>query len=509
MKKLMCEIVSLCFAVLFLPISGSGQDYSKEEMRNTVKELQNKIIELEEKMEQMDKAEKTEKLEKRVTEMEQVLVPYEDPYTFRAYWKDGLQFETRDKEFHMKFFGRIQNDWTWQSADDPTEKAIRYGLHQDAAFEDGTIFRRAWLGVSGEIYERVLFKGEWAWEGDGNAKFRDVYVGVEDIPYAGQITIGSQREPFGLEELTSSNEITFIERSPLFARTPRRTGVEVRNTAFEERMQWQLFMFRDTDAYGDSSNGSNIAFSGDGEYNFTGRITGLPWYKDGGNKLVHLGLSSSRRSPHDDRQIYRARPPVQQSTFFVDTGTQDRYGFDVIYDKIYAFGTEGLFMYGPFSLQGEWALALNDRKNRQNFNLPYNAGEPNDDVDFRAWYVYTSYVLTGESRGYKTAEGIPGSITPRDNFYDKKTGWGLGAWELALRYADIDLEDASVNGGEMDDITLGLNWYLNKNSRVMINYVRVDLEREIFYTYPPDSGQVKRFYDGDYDAVVMRFQVYW
>lgn len=506
MQKLFNIMISAYLLLFLFSFSVKAQE-TKEEMADEIKELQSRLMELEKKMQLIEKEEHSKDLEERVIKLEDNIEPYEDPLTFRAYWKDGLLFETRDKEFQMRFTGRIHNDWTWQSADDPTEKAIRQGLGQDSAFEDGTIFRRAWLGASGVIYERVFFKGEWAWEG-GDADFRDVYVGLKDIPYAGQIIIGSQREPFGLEELIAANEITFIERSPLFAPAPRNTGVQVRNTAFEERMQWQLSMFRDTDDFGDSGDGSNNVVSGDGEYNFTGRITGLPWYENS-TKLFHLGLSSSRRSPHDDVQRYRARPPVHQTTFFVDTGTQDRHGFDVIYDKIYLFDTEALFMYGPFSLQGEWALSHNDRKNRQNFNLPFNAGEPNDDVDFRSWYVYTSYVLTGESRGYKTAQGVPGSITPRDNFYDKKTGWGLGAWELALRYADIDLEDASVKGGEMDDITLGLNWYLNKNSRIMINYVLVDLEREIIYNDPPGSDRVKDFYDGDYDAVTVRFQVYW
>ena len=77
------------------------------------------------------------------------------------------------------------------------------------------------------------------------------------------------------------------------------------------------------------------------------------------------------------------------------------------------------------------------------------------------------------------------------------------------RYNDIDLEDASVNGGELDNITVGVNWYLNTNARVMVNYFTADLEREIFYSDPAGSDRIKRFYDGDYDGVAMRFQVYW
>lgn len=496
--------ILLCLVVL--PFNAQGQD-TKEEMKQTINELQNRLMELEGKMEQIDQEGQTAKLERRVMEMEQNLAPYEDPHTFRVYWKDGLRMETRDKEFQVKIFGRIMNDWTWQRANDPMEKAIRWGTGANDAFQDGTEFRRARLGMSGVIYEKVFYKVNWDWAG-GDADFKDVYLGVQKIPYIGKITVGHQKEPFGLEELTSSKYITFMERAPVFAPS-RNTGIEFRNTAFDERMQWQAAALRETDDYGDSGNGVNHTVSGDGEYVFTGRITGTPWFEEKGRKLLHLGLAASRRSPHDDEQRYRDRPPVHQTTRFIDTGYTDRYGFDVLYDKIYLVGTEAALVYGPFSMQGEWSLAKNDRKNRENFNLPGNSGEPSDNVDFRAWYAYASYFLTGENRRYKASYGVFDKIKPRDNFYDKKTGWGLGAWELALRYSDIDLEDASVIGGEMDDITVGLNWYLNTNTRVMFNYVAVDLERDITYPNPPGSGVTKDFYDGDYDAYMMRFQVFF
>ena len=63
-------------------------------------------------------------------------------------------------------------------------------------------------------------------------------------------------------------------------------------------------------------------------------------------------------------------------------------------------------------------------------------------------------------------------MKPKKNFGSD----GGGAWELALRYSSIDLNDGDVTGGKMNDITFGINWYLNPATRMMLNYVYSDVE---------------------------------
>ena len=44
---------------------------------------------------------------------------------------------------------------------------------------------------------------------------------------------------------------------------------------------------------------------------------------------------------------------------------------------------------------------------------------------------------------------------------------------MLVRYSSLDLndEDAHIAGGKMDNVVLGLNWYMHGNARWMINYV--------------------------------------
>jgi len=71
----------------------------------------------------------------------------------------------------------------------------------------------------------------------------------------------------------------------------------------------------------------------------------------------------------------------------------------------------------------------------------------------------------------------------------------MTAGEVGLRYASVDLTDEDIEGGELSDITFGVNWHLNPNVRMMFNYVYADLEDRA------EGG------DDDADIFQARFQI--
>ena len=123
-------------------------------------------------------------------------------------------------------------------------------------------------------------------------------------------------------------------------------------------------------------------------------------------------------------------------------------------DRIDRGGFEGLWIDGPWSVQGEYLREQIARKSgARDFN-----GE--------GWYVFGSWVPTGESRPY--TNGNTGNIKPRGEW---------GAVELLLRYSTLDLNDAAVHGGRQHDWTLGANWYLTTHFKFQANYVRAYSEK--------------------------------
>ncbi len=65
-------------------------------------------------------------------------------------------------------------------------------------------------------------------------------------------------------------------------------------------------------------------------------------------------------------------------------------------------------------------------------------------------------------------------MRPEHEFRPFRSKWG--AWEVAARLSYLDLNDGPIRGGEELNFTVGLNWYLRSNLRVMVNYVRANLK---------------------------------
>ena len=174
-------------------------------------------------------------------------------------------------------------------------------------------------------------------------------------------------------------------------------------------------------------------------------------------------MSYTHQNYEEDEIRFRARPESHLAPRVVDTRTIPAEHGDIV-------GAEVAWVHGPFSLQGEYVHAFmqGDR---------HWVGDP----DFCAASVQASYFLTGEHRPYKTSNGTFDKVKPLEPF--SKDG-GSGAWEVAARYSYLNLSDDGVRGGRLKDTTLGLNWYLNNNLRIMWNYVHAN---------PSDGGDANIF----------------
>jgi phosphate-selective porin OprO/OprP len=283
-----------------------------------------------------------------------------------------------------------------------------------------------------------------------------------DIPtFAGTtFSIGKQKEPISLERLMSLTYLPMLERSAVEdAMLPSRNiGALLSGTGLDQRLTWAGGVFNNWLETGDSLN--------DNATQYIGRVTWLPWTSQDESNLLHLGLAL-RYTDAKEGLHYSAEPEFNQSPKFADTGFFNA-------DSGLTYNLEASWRKGPFWLLGEYML--ND------IDAP-ELGSP----DFKGYYVTGSWALTGEMRGYNRKSGTFNRLPVAKSVH--QGGWG--AWEVATRWSDIDLTDRLVDGGEMQILSLGMNWWLSPFLSVNLNYRWITLDR--FGVEGKSSGFMSRF----------------
>lgn len=325
-------------------------------------------------------------------------------------------------------------------------------LHIDAAtfqddevdHPDGAEFRRARLGAKGKLSKDLGYKIELEFANE-NVAFRDSYINYTGFDKT-NIRVGNIKPPVGLEELTSSNYITFIERS--VATDAFTAGQLLGIDASTHGKHWTLTGGVFNDDPGTSS-------SDDEAFSVAGRASVAPINSE--NNTLHFGVSGTY-----------AKPDQADDTFDFDAAANNTLqSADSIAasittaDSSQLYGFEVAALAGPFSAQAEYYTISVDN----------NAGA---DASFDGGYAQASWILTGERRPYDNKKGVFGRVVP-DKPLDPSTG-GWGALELAGRYDVLDLNDGAISGGKLETYTAGLTWYLQKHARLMANYIVADTD---------------------------------
>jgi phosphate-selective porin OprO and OprP len=391
----------------------------------------------------------------------------EASWRMNADWKNGLQLTTVDEAFRVHVGGRLQFDAGWNGAG----QAVQFGPGGIGELQDGALFRQARIRIDGTMYEHIEWVAEFDFannvENDttaggtpiGSPSFANVWIGVNDLPLIGTLRTGWMKEPIGFEHLTSGRWRNFMELPPgggsLGLHSP---GVMLLNGTSNQRVTWAAGFYHAQD--------DNFGFGiGDGEYAETGRVTWLPWYENDGCQLVHLGIGASHRHLVNDQIDIHGRPSVRTmpgslEPSLAETGTISGTTQEVL-------DVELAGVLGPWTLQSEYfctfihdAVFPND---------PPPTGIPRGTLFYQGTYVELLYFLTGEHRAYDRRTAVFDRVVPLRNFNVWVDSHGWGAWQVGVRYGYLDLQNKGVNGATLNDIVLGLNWFINPNAKIQWN----------------------------------------
>lgn len=358
---------------------------------------------------------------------------------------------TKDGMFEFNIRGRLYADYINATDSDGTMNV------------SGTEFRTARLGIEGKAWKDIKYKFEADFAGN-EVSVKDAYMQMSTS--VGKITVGQFKTPNSLDEQTSSRHISLMERASFtdafsFA---REMGIGWSNGGSNWTAKAGLFK-------------GSISDDGQGALTLAARATYGGKF-DNGKWLIG---GSVRNRTTDGQLRYRQRPHVHKSDRFVDTGKVGN-GDDFFY------GAEAAIQVGSFHGAAEYG-----------FLSAKEAGMGGSNATLGGGYAEIGYFLTGESRPLKLNKGA----WDRPKVSRPVQEGGLGAVAINARYDMLDLSNDGLLGGEQDTWILGVNWYLNRHTRVMANYSHSSIDNAFDVAANGSDGK------NSVDAFGMRFQVDW
>ena len=433
-----------------------------------------------------------------------------------------LQITSADGRFSAALRGLFQFDTGYYSQ---SRAASLLPAAYGPDLSSGSNFRRAYIGLSGKLFSDWSYNLNGDFGGSGGTEtplhIQSIYLQYDGLaPWA--FRVGAFPAPANIEDGTASGDTIFLERNspsdlqrniaggdgrdaftvlyagPTIFGALSYTGNKVQDgtkalaagTAvaanFDEqqaavgRLSWLAVVTPDV-KWLVGVNGTHVFKLPDLISNGTiANLSNTP----GAGALHALTLSDPPELTVDSNGTALASTGALPAGRLTQWGAETALQVDEFYGQAGYYGfqlSRSPLAYNQFTASGVSAPAI-VRPTGNNFS---------------AWYVQGTWTLTGETKAYNAATGAFTPPKPAHPF--ALDGSGLGAWEIAARYSDLNLNDNvvdpanvvtgwtgtsktftyynTVRGGDQRIATLGLNWYPNSVIRFALNYELIQNSR--------------------------------
>ena len=444
-RRLAGSAVVISATLTALPSQSEDSSPAIQALRRQIEELDQKVKILERKQE-LDQDTAVEKAKSAVTV---------------SAGTGGFSLSSTDTNFVLKIRGYIQADARFFADDFPG------GISNDTF-----LLRRVRPILEGTVFEKYDYRlmldfGSGTSSTTANNAFvQDAYVNARLWPQF-QIQAGKFKEPVGLERLQSGANLLFVERGfPTQLAPNRDVGIQVQGDLLDKRLSYAAGVFN-----GVADGGSGDFETADDGKDFAGRLFAHPFENSSVAALQGFGIGVAGTLGNQEGPLRTFVSPGQQRFFAYRTGVgTNATTANIVADGgHWRFSPQGYYYWGPFGLFGEYVIS-SQQVSRSAGGTPTLATIKN-----KAWQVAASYILTGEENSFKP-------LVPRRPFSLSNGGWG--AWELTARIGQLTVDDnafplyanPSTSAREATAWGVGLNWHLNKNVKLNLNYEQTDFQ---------------------------------
>ena len=349
----------------------------------------------------------------------------------------------------------------WFDVRAQADGAVFFGAPEYAdPIGNGTSIRRARFAVKGQIDES--WYGEFDMDlANGLVELKDALIRYTGIPNL-DLQVGNFKENFSLQRNTTSRYLQFMERPMVCsALAPsRHLGF---NAKYAKDWLW-LSAGAFTQEVAGEEEWTNVAdnnkdFGRNAGYSLTTKVVFRPLYKLE-NASLHIGAAYSYRTTKVSQATsewgtYRASARNSTSINrkkYLDTNNLKNFDHNNLWTVELAGHWDGIRYEAAYIGDN---VRFNDPEN------PSSIGTKS--INLGGWYVQTGYLLFGGKQRYD-ANGAK---------YTKiKPGKKWGDVELCFRYEFVDLNAPEMNvyGGSAEAYAVGLNWWVNNNVKMQLNW---------------------------------------
>ncbi len=372
----------------------------------------------------------------------------------------GFQIRSADTNFVLKIRGYLQADSRWFIDDEGASATSNdtFLLRRVRPIFEGTVFEKF-------DYRLMLDFGSGVTANNANnAYLQDAYVNARFWPHF-QVQAGKFKEPVGLERLQSGANLLFAERAYPTQLLPNRdVGVQLQGDIGNGLLTYALGAFN-----GVADGGSGDIDRSDDEKDIAARVFSHPFKDSNIGALQGLGLGVAGTFGNQAGTPRSYVSPGQQTFFsyFAGTGTNAVTSTD---GTVWRLSPQAYWYWRSLGVLAEYAISSTEVVRNGG-----GIGPVSDELQHTGWQIAASYFLTGEDNSFR-------AVTPLKPF--KLGGDGWGAWEVAARVSQLKLDDdtfplfanEATSAREALSYTFGLNWHLNRNFKVNLNYEHTDFD---------------------------------
>jgi phosphate-selective porin OprO and OprP len=392
---------------------------------------------------------------------------------------DGFYARSANTNFIFRFRATVQGDARFYPGGTANDTFL---IRRLRPIFEGTVFERF-------DYRLMLDFGSGLTSTPGNIDFvQEGFINARLWPEF-QIQAGKMKAPVGLERLVADTDLVFMERQYPTQLVPNRdVGIQLQGEIGGGVLAYQAGVFN-----GVADGGSGDFETDDGDKDFAGRLFARPFATSDVEALRGFGLGVAGTVGRQKGTLRSFVTPGQQRFFAyrVGAGTNAATANVTAEGEHWRLVPQAYYYWGRFGLLGEYALS------DQRVGRAAGGAGTFANIDNRAWQVTASCFLTPDRNRFA-------DISPTQPVSFTGAG-GWGAWELVAQVGQLELDPSlfplyanpATSARRATSWGVGLNWYPNRNLKLMLNYERTDFR----------GGQSSSLTAKGEDAILTRIQL--